>query len=734
MTACARAELVADFAPPDNDITFLSAGATVGNGGDNWFVPVVFAPGAEPRLTLAPPSGRWNWARAGSLRLHVQNAMPWAVTFDIALTDAAGGRLTARVALPPGPPQTLVLPLAATSGRGWGMVAAPFAPWIRNEERLLVATEVRGAVDRANVVGIALSIPGPNAPQTLLFGKVFTEPEGLDAKLAYEDLVDTFGQLTHGQWPQKVLSKPELLEDSENEDTQLAQWAGDVKRADEYGGLPGPADAPASTAPAAPPTASASPAPTAATGFFRTEKRPGADGKPRWWLITPAGNRFFSIGVNTMRIADADTIVQGREFMFDDLPARGDPLARFYGKRDSGAVLAADAGAAQGRGYAKGRSFDFYRANLFRRDRDNFEAAWRDRSHLRLRAWGFNTIGNWSDDALTAMKRTPYVRNLEIGGNFARLSDGHDWWGKMPDPFDPAFGAAADKALADGVKALANDPWLIGWFVDNELSWGNGAAADPRLRYALAYSALRLDGTAAEAGFAKRAFVELMKARYGNASNFADAWGMALDGWDQLLAPVFTAPLPEPAHPAVAADLSAFLGLYAETYYRIVAETLKRHDPNHLYLGSRLASRTPEATAACARWCDVVSFNLYVPDIVSGFEATEFAQYDKPALLTEFHFGSNDRGPFWNGVIAVANETERAPAYGKMLGSVTANPLFVGAHWFQYIDEPVTGRWLDGENGHLGLLAITDLPWSGFVSEIRKTNLDSLQRLGGMVP
>ena len=44
-------------------------------------------------------------------------------------------------------------------------------------------------------------------------------------------------------------------------------------------------------------------------------------------------------------------------------------------------------------------------------------------------------------------------------------------------------------------------------------------------------------------------------------------------------------------------------------------------------------------------------------------------------------------------------------------------------HWFQYLDQPVTGRLLDGENGHLGLVAITDRPWDGFVSAVRKANL-----------
>ena len=44
-------------------------------------------------------------------------------------------------------------------------------------------------------------------------------------------------------------------------------------------------------------------------------------------------------------------------------------------------------------------------------------------------------------------------------------------------------------------------------------------------------------------------------------------------------------------------------------------------------------------------------------------------------------------------------------------------------HWFQYLDQPVTGRLLDGENGHIGLVGVTDRPFSGFVESVRKANL-----------
>jgi hypothetical protein len=98
-------------------------------------------------------------------------------------------------------------------------------------------------------------------------------------------------------------------------------------------------------------------------------------------------------------------------------------------------------------------------------------------------------------------------------------------------------------------------------------------------------------------------------------------------------------------------------------------------------------------------------------------------------LITEFNFGSADRGPFWGGVTQVAKEEDRGPAYANFLKQALNEPSIVGVHWFQYLDQPVTGRLLDGENGHFGLVGITDLPFQGFVDSVRKSNLAAVDQL-----
>jgi len=136
--------------------------------------------------------------------------------------------------------------------------------------------------------------------------------------------------------------------------------------------------------------------------------------------------------------------------------------------------------------------------------------------------------------------------------------------------------------------------------------------------------------------------------------------------------------------------------------------------------------RTPEAVAACAAYCDVLSFNVYADLPQHGLDLAALHALDKPVLIGEFAFGSTDRGPFGAGPVAVWNEQQRGEAYAKFIAAAAADPNIVGAHWFDYADQPVTGRLLDGENSHFGLVGITDVPFGGFVEAVRAVNLGSV--------
>ena len=54
----------------------------------------------------------------------------------------------------------------------------------------------------------------------------------------------------------------------------------------------------------------------------------------------------------------------------------------------------------------------------------------------------------------------------------------------------------------------------------------------------------------------------------------------------------------------------------------------------------------------------------------------------------------------------------------------------MGCHWFEYADEPLTGRSDDGEDGYVALVGITDVPWIGFVHDVAAANRRVLGALG----
>ncbi|QBX40230.1 beta-agarase [Pseudomonas fluorescens] len=729
---------------------------------------VTFNPVARPTLRLTPQTGAWDWSQSGMMSLRLQSAMNWAVTVYVQIQSNNGQTLTSRVDLPAGPAQTLLVPLVATSPLSQGMKAGPPMPMTVDGQRILLASS-SGELDRSQVVSVSLWMDQPKAAQSLLLERFGVQDGDAVTQAVYGNLVDAYGQSTRSKWPEKITNDEQLKSAAAKEQQQLKTWLAEREKSslDKFGGWNrGPA--------------------FKASGFFRTEKRDG-----RWYLVTPEGHPFYSLGVNTVSPQVNQTYVAGREWMFESLPKPDEPLASHFGEGDNRGGNGAD----QGRGYGNGRWYDFYGANLQRvygesckPDSDTkagiAEAAkagaveetavkaaepvpksneakagvaaaaktdavattaekaadqpvaapckatvdqqkWATHTLDRLQAWGFNTVGNWSADSLADAERVPYTLPLSIVGDYTSISTGSDWWGGMPDPFDPRFAMATERAVAIAARDHRDDPWLIGYYADNELAWA-GPGDDPQSRYALAYGTLKMTTDVP----AKRAFLKQLRDKYRNQAGLSKAWGIDLPAWELMEDPGFVPPMPNPEHPEIENDFKYFQKVFADTYFKTISDSLKWHAPNQLLLGGRFATSTPEAVASCAQYCDVLSFNMYTLKPQDGYDFAALRALDKPVLITEFNFGSSDRGPFWGGVTQLAREEDRGPAYANFLKQALSEPSIVGVHWFQYLDQPVTGRLLDGENGHFGLVGITDLPYQGFVEAVRKSNLQAIDQLG----
>jgi len=514
--------------------------------------------------------------------------------------------------------------------------------------------------------------------------------QGRDAAAGkFLPFVDRYGQFKHLDWPGKVKDDADLKRAAAEEEKRLKA----EPEATAFSTFGGWKDGPR----------------LKATGRFRMEK---VDGK--WWFVDPEGYLFWSHGVVRVSptggltpLAVAGDPSRPRDAFFEELPAADSPYAAFYQTTD--AMLAPF--------YEKWgvtRTFDFTGANLMRLYGKDWFAKWTDRVHRRLRAWGVNTVANGSHPSFYAGGRTPYAPRVEAlwKKDIAGADDGF-WW-RFPDPWSDTFTECLDRAFATW-KQQADDPWCLGFFVDNELNFGDG---DETL---LARWTLR----SPDHQPVKRAFADWMEKKYGAWAKASAAWGTDFKDRAAFLACTDAMAKTD----AAKADLEAFSGAISEKYFSGVRAAVKKANPKALYLGCRWAGGAPaHAVAACARHADVTSFNCYADKPASLAKLA--ARYDTPLLIDEFHFMAPDRGlPALYGH-GVKDQAARVRSYRTYAEFSMRDPNVVGVHWHQYSDQPFTGRF-DGEAANVGLVDIADRPFPELTAELTACAANMYMLRGG---
>ncbi len=626
-----------------------------------------------PGVTLPAPGGPWDLSPFAQVALQIRNAGANPVTVNCRVDNpgADGTRhcVTSALTLPPGQTDTLRVPLKRASddtlgGKLFGMRGYPVAPG------------GPGTIDPTNVTQLLVFVSKPSADHVFEITDVratgaYTPPTAwvTDAD-PFFPFIDTFGQYRHKDWPGKTHSLADLAAKREAEAKELAQKPG-PKDWDKYGGaLTGPR--------------------LRATGFFRTEKVRG-----KWWLVDPEGHLFFSHGIDCVRALDT-TPIEERASWFADFPGQQPEFAPFLSRNFAF------------KGHYAGRTvdcFSFAGANFLRKYGPDWGAVYPKIVHQRLRSWGFNTIGNWSDEATVRMRLTPYTD--AIGSGRTKMIQGSEgYWGKFPDVFDPSFAESLRRSMEAKRGQSAGDPWCIGYFSDNEMSWGDEVS--------LSLAALRSPPKQA----AKQVFLADLKAKYGDVAKLNEAWGTAHASWDALLES-----REAPDRNKAGDDLTAFYTKAAGQYFRTVRDTIKAVAPHQLYLGCRFAWVNDLAAVAAGKYCEVVSYNRYQRSVANF----KYPGGDKPLLIGEFHFGALDRGMFHTGLVPVADQVARAQAYKDYVLGALRHPQFVGCHWFQYKDEPVTGRIYDEENYQIGFVDVADTPYREMIAASREAG-DRLYR------
>jgi len=507
-------------------------------------------------------------------------------------------------------------------------------------------------IDPGKIQKIKLSILPCEQDVRLSLGSIYASHPVVPPLLSknpqrFFPFIDAYGQYMHESWPGKVMSDEDLKTAACDEEKDMAANPGPDNRSKYGGWAKGPR--------------------LQATGYFRTEKNNG-----KWWLVDPEGYLFWSNGPTCVGFGGADTTIAGREYFFNGLPESASPLARFYNKN--------------------GSVFMYSQSNLFRKFGSDWEPKYIKITQGRLKSWGMNTLGNWSNPRMTSVRETPYVIGVDFKCDTVT-------WRHFPDVFSPSFQKnlrAAFEARADSF----NDPWCIGYFVQNELKFSGplkfmeDVCADP-----------------AESP-CKKEWVENLKSSYQSISQFNQLVGTNFTSWNALLANRSAVKLDRVSD---AAD--TFYKKMCTVYFRTCKEEQKRLAPHQLYLGCRFLQNVSSVPVTiAAQFCDVVSYNVYEYSVASR----NVENIDKPFIIGEFHFGALDRGMFGPGCRWAGDQQDRAGLYKDYVTGALQNPSCVGAHWFQYNSQAFTGRDPDGENYQVGLVDITGNPYPELRDAIRE--------------
>jgi hypothetical protein len=389
----------------------------------------------------------------------------------------------------------------------------------------------------------------------------------------YFPFVDEYGQFIHHDWTGKLKGPDALKQAKALEDSDISKYAAQQEWSSYGGWKVGPRQK--------------------ATGHFRTEKVKG-----KWWLVDPEGYLFWSNGINGIKLNASHTNVKDRKHYFTH---PGEPYGELFNK---------------------GRLSEI---NLIRKYGEQYRDIFNQRTHQRLKSWRVNTIGGWSDTQMILERKTPYTLVVHTSIHKQQVGDV-----LRQDP--EKFRLALRKSLSLQREKHANDPWCIGYFINNELPMAKISTPD--------------------------------------------------------------------------------------LYFRICREEMKASAPNKLYLGSR--NHTSHHLKEAAKYCDVLSLNRYIlsPKNINP-ESLDIAGTDKPIMITEFHFGALDRGLFHTGLSSSGSQEQRRRHYQHYMKRAIQNPWIVGAHWFRYTEQFVTGR-KDGENFQVGFLDVCDSPYPELVETCRE--------------
>lgn len=303
------------------------------------------------------------------------------------------------------------------------------------------------------------------------------------------------------------------------------------------------------------------------------------------------------------------------------------------------------------------------------------KAAWADYTINMLHKHGFNGTGAWSDiqTLRQSENKIPYTIMCNFLTDFARSKKlarpgvGHsEFVGDCIPIFHPDFPEFADEYAKKHLEITRDDPYVVGIFSDNELM-------RPLLKKYLS--------------------LDPKNPNFLPGYNAAHDWIVKKKGRQDVKLEDITEE-----------ESNEFMGFAFEHYYKIISEAIRKHDSNHLYLGSRIhwvEKYNPYFWKAAGKYVDVISVNYYR---VWGPEIEKVKQWEewsnKPMMVTEWYAKGDDVG-FTNrsgiGWI-VKTQKDRGHFYQHYVLGLLECKSCVGWHWFKYMDNDPNDKNAEGSN------------------------------------
>lgn len=471
--------------------------------------------------------------------------------------------------------------------------------------------------------------------------------------------VDVFGQNTLENWSNKVKSSDELKVHLRNELQEIKNHPRALNLS-EYGG-------------------DVSAPKQAARGHFYTKKIEG-----KWWFVDPQGYLFWSFGLTSIGYG-GDT----SEPEINKLQASSSEAGELIKGRKVG-------------------TWNPSQSNLQKKYGMNWRELYPKMINHRLRSWGFNTLGNWTKKEFYELKKMPYTQAVHFWR--PEIKEGEQLK-SLPDAFHPHFEQSLAKSL-QRYSTQANDPWCIGFFIDNELDFGQKSIQTAEIIF-----------RGKKQSHTRRIMLKHLENKYGDISSLNHAWARGFSSWDAIgdSLPVNNNNCKK--------DLLEVSARYLDHYFAVCAKMMKKYAPKKLYLGSRIHFKeNTYALIASSRYCDVVSVNYYD---FSPLTITWPKEINKPMIIGEYHFGTINEKGVWGGGLCTSVDVKHAAAQFKAYTEhAYKDPRYVGAHYFQLQDQAVTGR-PDGENYRIGFVDITDQPYEEMRQRAREVGASMYsERLG----